>query len=32
MLRRFMKFTPVNTVAARRRIAESITEAGRYNL
>jgi len=32
MLRRFMKFTPVNAVAARRRIAESITEAGRYNL
>lgn len=32
MLRRFMKFTPVNTVAARRRIAESITEAGKYNL
>ncbi|MFY9607136.1 MAG: acyl-CoA dehydrogenase family protein [Blastocatellia bacterium] len=32
MLRRFMKFTPVNTVAARRKIAESITEAGRYNL
>jgi alkylation response protein AidB-like acyl-CoA dehydrogenase len=32
MLRRFMKFTPVNSVAARRRIAESITEAGRYNL
>ncbi|HSO75853.1 MAG TPA: acyl-CoA dehydrogenase family protein [Blastocatellia bacterium] len=32
MLRRFMKFTPVNTVASRRRIAESITEAGRYNL
>ena len=32
MLRRFMKFTPVNCVAARRRIAESITEAGRYNL
>ena len=32
MLRRFMKFTPVNTVAARRRIAESITDAGRYNL
>ena len=32
MLRRFMKFTPVNAVAARRRIAESITEAGKYNL
>jgi alkylation response protein AidB-like acyl-CoA dehydrogenase len=32
MLRRFMKFTPVNTVAARRRIADSIIEAGRYNL
>jgi alkylation response protein AidB-like acyl-CoA dehydrogenase len=32
MLRRFMKFTPVNTVAARRRIADSMIEAGRYNL
>jgi alkylation response protein AidB-like acyl-CoA dehydrogenase len=32
MLRRFMKFTPVNTVAARRRIADSIIESGRYNL
>jgi alkylation response protein AidB-like acyl-CoA dehydrogenase len=32
MLRRYMKFTPVNTVAARRRIADSIIEAGRYNL
>jgi alkylation response protein AidB-like acyl-CoA dehydrogenase len=32
MLRRFMKFTPVNTIAARRRIADSLIEAGRYNL
>jgi hypothetical protein len=32
MLRRFMKFTPVNTIAGRRKIAESITEAGKYNL
>jgi alkylation response protein AidB-like acyl-CoA dehydrogenase len=32
VLRRYMKFTPFDTVAARRRIAESITEAGRYNL
>jgi alkylation response protein AidB-like acyl-CoA dehydrogenase len=32
MLRRFMKFTPVNTIAARRRIADSMIEAGRYNL
>ena len=32
MLRRFMKFTPVNTIAARRRIADSIIEAARYNL
>ncbi|MFP5260329.1 MAG: acyl-CoA dehydrogenase family protein [Blastocatellia bacterium] len=32
MLRRFMKFTPMNTVAARRRIADSLIEAGRYNL
>lgn len=32
VLRRYMKFTPYDTVAARRRIAESMTEAGRYNL
>ncbi|HKP87974.1 MAG TPA: acyl-CoA dehydrogenase family protein [Blastocatellia bacterium] len=32
VLRRYMKNTPYNTVAARRRIADSIIEAGRYNL
>ena len=32
VLRRYMKFTPVNAVVMRRRIAESLTEAGRYNL
>jgi alkylation response protein AidB-like acyl-CoA dehydrogenase len=32
VLRRYMKYTPFNTVAARRRIADSIIEAGRYNL
>jgi alkylation response protein AidB-like acyl-CoA dehydrogenase len=32
VLRRFMKFTPFNTVAARRRVADSIIAAGRYNL
>jgi hypothetical protein len=32
MLRRYMRFTPVNTIAARRRIADSIIGAGRYNL
>ena len=32
MLRRYMKFTPYDTIAARRRIAESLTEAGRYTL
>lgn len=32
MLRRFMKFTPTDTIGARRRIAASIIEAGRYNL
>jgi alkylation response protein AidB-like acyl-CoA dehydrogenase len=32
VLRRYMKSTPYNTVAARRRIADSIIEAGRYNL
>ncbi|HST23210.1 MAG TPA: acyl-CoA dehydrogenase family protein, partial [Blastocatellia bacterium] len=32
VLRRYMKSTPYNTIAARRRIADSIIEAGRYNL
>ena len=32
VLRRYMKSTPYNTVAARRRIADSTIEAGRYNL
>jgi alkylation response protein AidB-like acyl-CoA dehydrogenase len=32
VLRRYMKYTPFNTVAARRRIADSIIEAGKYNL
>jgi alkylation response protein AidB-like acyl-CoA dehydrogenase len=32
VLRRYMKFVPVNTVAARRRIADAVIEAGRYNL
>jgi alkylation response protein AidB-like acyl-CoA dehydrogenase len=32
VLRRYMKFMPVNTIAARRRIADAIIEAGRYNL
>lgn len=32
VLRRYMKHTPFNTIAARRRIADSIIEAGRYNL
>ncbi|MEW6209491.1 MAG: acyl-CoA dehydrogenase family protein [Acidobacteriota bacterium] len=31
-LRRFTKFIPVNTVVLRRRIADSLVEAGRYNL
>ena len=31
VLRRYMKYTPINTVAARRRIADSMIEAGRYN-
>lgn len=31
-LRRFTKFIPVNTVALRRQIADSLVEAGRYNL
>jgi hypothetical protein len=32
VLRRYMKATPYNTIEARRRIADSIIEAGRYNL
>lgn len=32
MLRRYMRFTPVNTIAARRRIADAIIEAGRYSM
>jgi alkylation response protein AidB-like acyl-CoA dehydrogenase len=32
VLRRYMKYTPTNTIAARRRIADSMIEAGRYNL
>jgi alkylation response protein AidB-like acyl-CoA dehydrogenase len=32
MLRRFMKYTPVDEISARRRIADSLVEAGRYNL
>jgi alkylation response protein AidB-like acyl-CoA dehydrogenase len=32
VLRRYMKFTPYNIVAARRRIAEAMTEVARYNL
>ena len=32
VLRRYMKFTPINTIAARRRIADSMVEAGKYNL
>ena len=32
VLRRYMKYTPINTVAARRRIADSLIEAGKYNL
>jgi alkylation response protein AidB-like acyl-CoA dehydrogenase len=32
VLRRYMKYNPINTVAARRRIADSMIEAGRYNL
>ncbi len=31
-LRRFTKFIPANTVALRRQIADSLVEAGRYNL
>jgi alkylation response protein AidB-like acyl-CoA dehydrogenase len=32
VLRRYMKYTPVNTVAARRRIADAMIEASKYNL
>jgi len=32
VLRRYMKNTPYDTIAARRRVADSIIEAGRYNL
>ncbi|MEN3332047.1 MAG: hypothetical protein V7641_1412 [Blastocatellia bacterium] len=32
VLRRYMKFMPVDTIAARRRIADAVIEAGRYNL
>lgn len=32
VLRRFMKYTPFDTISARRRIADSIVAAGRYNL
>ncbi len=32
VLRRYMKYTPINTVAARRRIADSMIEAGKYIL
>jgi alkylation response protein AidB-like acyl-CoA dehydrogenase len=32
VLRRFMKYTPFDTIGARRRIADSIVSAGRYNL
>jgi hypothetical protein len=32
VLKRLMRFTPNNTIAARRRLADSMVEAGRYNL
>jgi alkylation response protein AidB-like acyl-CoA dehydrogenase len=32
VLRRYMKYAPINTIAARRRIADSMIEAGKYNL
>ncbi len=32
ILRRFTKFTPINTAALRRRIAEHLTAAEKYNL
>lgn len=31
-LRRFMKYTPMDVISARRGIADSLIEAGRYNL
>jgi alkylation response protein AidB-like acyl-CoA dehydrogenase len=31
MLRRYMKYTPFDTVSARRRIANAVIEAGKYN-
>jgi len=31
-LRRLTRHTPTNTVAARRRIAEAMIQAGRYTL
>lgn len=31
-LRRLMKYTPMDVISARRRIADSLVEAGRYNL
>jgi hypothetical protein len=32
VLKRYTRFVPTNTVAARRRIADALIEAGRYNL
>ncbi len=32
VLRRYMKYTPYDTFSARRRIADSLVEAGKYNL
>ncbi|MBI3651405.1 MAG: acyl-CoA dehydrogenase family protein [Acidobacteria bacterium] len=32
VLRRYMKYTPIDTIAARRRIADAMVEAGKYNL
>ena len=32
VLKRYTRFIPVNTIAARRRIADSLIEAGRYHL
>ncbi|MCI0489820.1 MAG: acyl-CoA dehydrogenase family protein [Blastocatellia bacterium] len=32
VLKRYMRFMPVDTISARRRIADSLIEAGRYNL
>src|SRR5207237_5629446 len=31
VLRRYMKFVPVNTIAARRRLADAVIEAGKYH-